>query len=595
MSSAGEILPRANLSPWKRTLVDESGKEYANGGMETGLERPSLYSLSDAELVDLAAEGDAAAFDCLVLRHRESVLQAARAILGDWNMAEDAAQHALLEAFKGLRGLREPEKFKAWLMTITRRCALHLIPAEAEIVEFSESVIQPLAEPFVPDGLIERVTAHLHELSSRSRRVITLHYLDGYSCREIGTQLHIPEGTVKRILHESRNSLRASMGMAIPRVTGGREMKARTGPRHLVWWINGNWPGPYMQGLLAQSICLTANKTAKSMEQIARTIDANPEFVREAIGPLVREELVSQIDDRYITNYVALDAEDWISITKDVRRHGKLLADRLGTCLPALEKAWGKSSFPSRGFPWSTGIWPMLALFVANQGVARNSAAPPLPEAPTHKETGKRYSAGGREVVPEEYVLWGTGFSIWSSDAESFCYGQFWTWGLDRVYLETSERYSAILGAIDSGDPGPASIAQTTIRPVDQVEESLARLVELGVIERREGRLSLAFPVVRQEDSDVLAPMVDTVSAQLSADILAPATADVADKLRAAGYGHLESQFPEWRRWFEGDICGEALKELLSRGVLPDPGQPAPARFALIGWKGQLPLITWRR
>ncbi|NIR02229.1 MAG: hypothetical protein GTN78_18875, partial [Gemmatimonadales bacterium] len=111
---------------------------------------------------------------------------------------------------------------------------------------------------------MDRVTAHLRELSSRSRRVVTLHYLDGYSCREIGNQLSIPEGTVKRILHESRNSLRASMGIAVPRATGGRAMKAKTGPRHLVWWINGNWPGPYMQGLLPQSICLAVNKTAKT-------------------------------------------------------------------------------------------------------------------------------------------------------------------------------------------------------------------------------------------------------------------------------------------------------------------------------------------
>lgn len=568
--------------------------------MRSEQDKPALYHLSDAELVDLAAGGDTAAFDCLVLRHREGVLQTARTVLGDWNMAEDAAQHALLEAFKGLRGLREPEKFKPWLMTITRRCALHLIRSEPQTVEFSESVMQPLAEPLIPDGLVDRVTAHLHELSSRSRRVITLHYVDGYSCREIGNQLSIPEGTVKRILHESRNSLRASMGIAAPRVTGGREMqtaKRKRGPRHLVWWINGNWPGPYMQVLLPQSICLAVNKTARTIEEIAKVIDANPEFVREAIDPLVREELVTKADDRYLANFIALDADDWISMTKDVRAHAKVLADRLETHLPALEAAWAKSTFPRRGFSWQEGIWPMLAIFVCNQGVARNSAAPPVPEAPVHGDSGKRYSAGGREVVPPEYVLGCVGFNNWSPTPDAFCYGYFWSYALERVRLHTPEpnAAAAVFEALDVGLSDPKSIAEAACRPLEQVEERLSKLVEAGVVRREDGRLSLTFPVIRGDDNDAIVRTVDRISSPLSSEILAPATADVAASLRSAGYGHLEDQFPEWRRWFEGNICGEALRGLLSRSILPDPGSPAPAGFCLVGWRGEMRLMSWRR
>ena len=561
--------------------------------MEIRLERLTLYGLSDAELVDLAAEGDTAAFDCLVLRHRESALDMARSILGDWNMAEDAAQHALMEAFRGLRGLHDGEKFKPWLMTITRRCALRLIRSDLQTIEFSESVMQPLVEPFVPDSLVIKVRAQLHELSSRSRRVITLHYLDGYSCREIGNQLSIPEGTVKRILHESRNSLRASMGVEIPRVTGGREMKVATGPRRLIWWINGYWPGPYMQDLLTQSICLSVNKTAKTIEEIASVVDANPEFVREVIAPLVREDLVSQMDDRYIANFVALDAADWVSLTKDVRACGKELADRLQSHLPELNGAWEESTLPARGFAWEKGIWPTFAVFVCNTGVARNSAAPPLPESPVHPESGKRYCAGGREVVPETHVLWGTGFS--NLHSHTLCYGYFWTWGQDRMHVATSELNSVVLGAVDRGITDPKTIAEESDRSVEQVQDQLAKLIALGLIEPHDDRLCLTFPVIRQEDSDAIAPTVDRVCAELSSDLLTPAAADVADKLRAMGYGHLESQFPEWRRWIEGNVCGEALKELMGRGTLPSPGSPAPANFCLVGWKGQLPLMSWRR
>ena len=560
--------------------------------METGLERPSPYSLSDAELVDLAAEGDAAAFDCLVLRHRESALDTARSVLGDWNMAEDAAQHALLEAFRGLKGLHDGEKFKAWLMTITRRCALRLIRAEPQTLEFCESVMQPLVEPLVPDSLSDAVRAHLHELSSRSRRVITLHYLDGYSCREIGNQLRIPEGTIKRILHESRNSLRASMGVELPRATGGREMSTKTGPRDLVWWINGIYPGPYVRDKLTESICLAVNKTAKTAQEIGKIIDANPEFVKEAAHPLVLEELLVRADDSLLANFVALDADDWVSLTKDARARGKEVAGWLESHLPELEEAWRRSTLPARGFDWQMGIWATLAIFVCNHGVARNSAAPPLPEPPVHPDSGKRYCAGGREFIPDEELLWCVGLSSYMYP--EFAYGYFWSFGLARSNIGYSPDWATLLHAIDLGISEIALISEKACQPVDRVRDHIARLIESGAIRREDGNLALTFPVVRQEDSDAIVPTVDRVCSELSSEILAPATADVADELRTMGYGHLESQFPEWRRWFEGNICGEALKELMSRGILPDPGSPAPANFCLVGWKGQLPLMSWR-
>ena len=558
------------------------------------MEKPALNNLPDAELVGLAAEGDLGAFDCLVLRHREGVLQTARATLGDWDLAEDAAQQALLEAFRGLKGLRETEKFRQWVMTIARRCALHLIRSDPQMIEFSEAVMQPLMEePALPESLGERVRANLHELSSRSRQVITLHYLDGYSCREIGNQLSIPEGTVKRILHESRNSLRARMGAAVPR-TGGRKMSTKTGPRDLVFWVNGHWPGPYVRDKLTESVCLAVNKTAKTPQEIGKIIDANAEFVKEAAHPLVMEELMARTDDRLLSNFVALDADDWISLTKDARAGGKELAERMETHLPELEEAWGKSTLPARGFPWEVGIWPTLAIFVCNQGLNRNSAAPPLPDPPVHPDSGKRYCAGGREYIPDEDLLWTVGLSNYPGYPE-FSYGYFWSFGLTRNEIGYSPDWAALLYAIDLGISEMEVIAEKACQPVDRVRDHIARLIESGAIRRENDKLALTFPVIRREDSDAIVPTVDRVSSELSSEILAPATADVTDKLRTMGYGHLESQFSEWRRWSEGYICGEALKELLSRGALPDPGSPAPANFCFVGWRGQLRLFSWRR
>lgn len=557
--------------------------------------KPVRRHASDAELVDLTIAGDVRAFDRLVIRHREVVLRAARSVLGDWHTAEDAAQHALLEAYKNLRGLREADKFRPWLMTIARRCALRLVRSEPERTDLTAAIMQPVVdEPFLPDSLADQVRTHLAELSDRNRRVIALHYLDGYSCREIGAQLSIAEGTVKRVLHESRNDLRASIGARDP-TTGGTKMqtaKKKTGPRHMSWWINGNWPGQYMGSLLAQSICLAANKTPKSVAEIAKEIGAHPDFVSEAAGPLLRENLLTESGARIVANFIALSADDWISITADVRRYGQVLADRLEARIPELAEAWAKSALPDRGFPWSEGMWLTTGLFVCNHGVHRNSAFPREPAAPVHGESGKTYWSGGCEDTPEEYRLWGVGFNNWSPTPDVFRYGYFWTSELDRDHLSTSKSVADVLEALDEGLSDADSIARRACAPLDQTRDRLAELVRQGVVTQDNARLSLSFPVIRQEDSDALSPTIDGICGGLSSEILGPGTADVSDRLNAAGYGHLADQFPAWRRWFAGYICGEALKELLNRGALPDPGCPAPARFGLVGWKGPLRILS---
>lgn len=553
----------------------------------------------DAGLVERAARGDSDAFDALVMRYRQDVLKTARAALRDRDEAEDTAQQAFLMAFAGLGGLREPERFRAWLMTITKRCAARRRGSVTQmpgLVDLPETVIYPLGAPPPDHGredLQHRVRAALEELSARSRQVITLHYLDGYSCREIAQRLDLTEGTVKRILHESRNSLRAKMGGITPMATTD---SARRGPRDMAWWINGSWPGSIMNSTLARSICLAANKKLKTVEQIAGLVDANERYVREAIQPLVAEGLLEETKaERYRANFIALEAADWIEVTRDVRRQGAALADALIPDLPVLEAAWNKTPELRQEFAWTDGIWPTLAILVLNIGLRRNSPPPgPKPEPPA-RASGKRYWAGGREEVPPEHVLWCTAFN--NHPREDFGYGYFWSFGMPfvRPSVGWPEERRQALAAIADGATRVEAVAETTGQTTEQARDVLGEAAEIGLVRRDGDALSLAFPVLRAEDDAVLAPVVDRVSARLSRDILQQATAGVPDLLRKLGYGHIEEQFGEWRTWLEGNVAGEALRELLTRGILPHPGDPAPMSFCIVGWVGGVRLMQWSK
>src|ERR671911_58738 len=66
------------------------------------------------ELVERARRGDEEAFDELVGRIGDSLHSVARRILRDTNLAQDATQQALLDAWRHLPQLRDPDKFEAW-------------------------------------------------------------------------------------------------------------------------------------------------------------------------------------------------------------------------------------------------------------------------------------------------------------------------------------------------------------------------------------------------------------------------------------------------------------------------------------------------
>lgn len=554
--------------------------------------------LTDAELVRLVRNGEIWAFDCLVLRHRASVLYAARSCVRDWEQAEDVAQQAFVEAYKSLHGIREGTSFRAWLMTITRRCASRHRASQPEVIELTEAVICSFAAPVAYPGIdevTERVRMSLSELSTRSRQVVTLHYLDGYSCKEIGDRLGVPAGTVKRILHESRNSLRSKIGISKGDV-GRMEVldkakSARKGPRRLVWWINGDWPGPMMRGLLAQSICLALNKEPKTIAQIAKQVGADAVYVQEAIEPLVREELITKTGSKYFTNFIALDAEDWIEVTRETRAHAARMADELERHLPALELAWEKTKFPAQGFGWRDMMWTVLAVLVGNRGVVRfGSRSTP---GPIHAGSGKHYWSGGREEVSDEHVMWCSGLNITGSSSLSpfFWYAYFWSYGLDRDQADWNEERNRVWAAIAWGATDIESIAKASGLAVDRTREFVGRGIETGLIRRDGEALGLSFPVFGPSEDEILRPTVDAVSLRICRDILDPATANVSVMLEKLGYGHLEGQIPPWRGWLDGNIVGESLRELLRRGILPDPGKCAPANFAMYGWTARVPLV----
>ena len=68
-----------------------------------------------ADLVQRAQRGDSDAFEALIRAAYDRLFATAHRILRDRDTAEDAVQDAIVRCWRDIRGLRDPDRFEAWL------------------------------------------------------------------------------------------------------------------------------------------------------------------------------------------------------------------------------------------------------------------------------------------------------------------------------------------------------------------------------------------------------------------------------------------------------------------------------------------------
>ena len=78
--------------------------------------------MDETALVQSAQKGDLDSFNTLILHYQDRVFNTALRILGDEDIAQDAAQEAFISAFRSISSFRGGS-FKAWLLrTVTNAC-----------------------------------------------------------------------------------------------------------------------------------------------------------------------------------------------------------------------------------------------------------------------------------------------------------------------------------------------------------------------------------------------------------------------------------------------------------------------------------------
>lgn len=117
----------------------------------------------------------------------------------------------MITAFTQLKDLRELEAFPAWLRTLTRTAALRQGRRKRPDSIAEPEATAEQADP-VGDAEVRRaVHGAVKELSDAQQQVIERFYLQGQKIHEIARAMSLPEGTVKRRLHDARERLRVRL------------------------------------------------------------------------------------------------------------------------------------------------------------------------------------------------------------------------------------------------------------------------------------------------------------------------------------------------------------------------------------------------
>lgn len=168
------------------------------------------------EYVSRAKQGDAQSFAKLYDQVAKDLYKVALYTLGNQHDAEDVVSETFLEAYKGIKNLRDDSKFKPWIMRILS------IRCKRRIAKYIDAKQQISLDDFIetPDDVSEEtadctdkvtVMQAMETLAEDEKMVVILSVIQGYTTREIGEIMELPHGTVSSKLYRTLIKLRKKL------------------------------------------------------------------------------------------------------------------------------------------------------------------------------------------------------------------------------------------------------------------------------------------------------------------------------------------------------------------------------------------------
>jgi RNA polymerase sigma-70 factor (ECF subfamily) len=173
-----------------------------------------MTSASDDELLEKVKDGNARAFEALVVRHSRAVYGLAFHLLGSQALAEEMSQETWMKVMKASENYESRGTARAWIVSICRNLCLDELRKKSWSSETGDEPADIADESNLsPDAWIqsEQEKAHLQKalaiIPERQRTVLVLLMTD-MSLEEIARELSMNVNATKALLFRARESVR---------------------------------------------------------------------------------------------------------------------------------------------------------------------------------------------------------------------------------------------------------------------------------------------------------------------------------------------------------------------------------------------------
>lgn len=163
------------------------------------------------ELIEKAKKGNRDAFTKLIMNVENDLYKIAKTRITNESDIEDAIQETMIESYKSIKKLREPKKFKKWLITILiNKCNRIYRKKYRKDISIDEYDLDKFLVSYTPTEIENDLNFYslLKQLKYEERIVVILYYMEQYSVKDIKEILHMNENTIRTNLYRARQKIK---------------------------------------------------------------------------------------------------------------------------------------------------------------------------------------------------------------------------------------------------------------------------------------------------------------------------------------------------------------------------------------------------
>ena len=185
--------------------------------------------MDEPTLIHHAANGDALAWEPLVLAHQQAVFRLSYLLLGDPDEAEDIAQETFLRAWKHLKRFDATRPLRPWLLSIASNLASN---RHRSAGRYLAALTRAFRDEPTSVTIEEKSSQHLQAndlwkavqtLNLPDQQIVYLRYFLDLSVAETAEVLQVAEGTVKSRMSRALEKLRNVIQQDFPVLVEGPE------------------------------------------------------------------------------------------------------------------------------------------------------------------------------------------------------------------------------------------------------------------------------------------------------------------------------------------------------------------------------------